>query len=52
MGSVPWDDAAIELGLPPVHPAARQLVAGLERPDVLLRARVALASKGRTTAAP
>jgi hypothetical protein len=33
---VPRDHAAVELALPPVHPPAWQLVACLERPDVLL----------------
>lgn len=34
--SVPRNNAAIDLTLSPIHPAAGQLVAGLERPDVLL----------------
>jgi len=36
MGSVPQNNAPVELPLPPIHPAAGQLMAGLERPNVLL----------------
>ena len=35
-GSRSQNHAAVELALSPVHPTAGQLVAGLERPDVLL----------------
>jgi hypothetical protein len=33
---VPWDDASVDLTLAPIHPAAGQLVTGLEGADVLL----------------
>jgi hypothetical protein len=33
---VSFDNATVESTLSPIHSAARQLVAGLERPDVLL----------------
>jgi hypothetical protein len=36
MGSLSQNHAAIDLPLPPVHPAARQFMARLECPDVLL----------------
>jgi hypothetical protein len=36
MGSMPWDDAAVELALAPIYLAAGQLMPGLECPDVLL----------------
>jgi hypothetical protein len=36
MGSVPWDYAAVDLALAPIHPVSRELVTGLEGADVLL----------------
>jgi hypothetical protein len=33
---VSWNDAAVDLPLSPIHPAAGQLVAGLKSPDMLL----------------
>jgi hypothetical protein len=44
--SVPYEDAAVEPSLPPILPAARQLAAGLERPDVLLTVAAGLGIQG------
>jgi hypothetical protein len=43
---MPRNNAAVELALAPVHPPARQLVTGLERPDVLLAVAVGLGVQG------
>src|ERR1700730_13398725 len=45
-GSLSQTHAAIELALPPVHPPSGQLVAGLERPDVLLTVAGSLRIQG------
>lgn len=42
---VPWNDTAVDFALSPIHPTAGQLVAGLERPDVLLAVAGGLRSK-------
>jgi hypothetical protein len=43
---VPCHHASVHLPLPPIHPPAGQLVAGLERPDVLLTVAGGLGIQG------
>jgi hypothetical protein len=43
---VPDHHAAVQLTLSPIHPAAGQLVTGLERPDVLLTVAGGLGVQG------
>jgi hypothetical protein len=45
-GSVSRNNAAVDLALSPIHPAAGQLVPGLERPDVLLAVTGGLGVQG------
>ena len=44
--SLSQNHASVDLPLAPVHPPARQLVTGLERPDVLLAVAVGLGVQG------
>ena len=46
MGSVSRDHAAVDLALAPIHPPARQLVAGLEGTNVLLTVAGGLGVQG------